>query len=676
METDGLMTALANIAGVVALGMGALELARKASASRERFETGPRLRVGDLWWPCKTALPVALPYLAASVLLLLLGHVAAVPAPVDRDGRALTLVVTPALALLLPIGLMLFEAGVVAEPYRAESASKNLQVFLVSLLAFVLVGRWVRTALLSVAPLLDPAAAAPLAAGSLTGLALHAIFATTAALLVANTITERTTLPANLTCAAIAGGLAYPVMAALFAPDGLAARRFGFVDAGGASSVFLLGGASGLFAARHIGSRFRAQAWHLSRRPPRPRHDAFIPLAILGGLLSCAGSIGLNARVAVDLEQLERGLLNTLIGAAGGAVPLLARWVGEWLDRVASGHRPATGARRPPAWLRDLTAPERTVFGLLGGLAAVAANATRVTPGQALLEAAIGGVVAVGGSVFLEYQSRRIDDPLGAISIGAGAGLVGLLFTPLWCPEARWSVQVMGAAAGLVVAAVSIGLARVPFRLLDPLGVSARLTAYHQLTGKALPPPPPPGVILLPRSAGTPAAGARSDPGLAPTVLSDGENMATRLMEVLWQTFSGDERQQRALATIDSLSEEGALPRYVQMVGTLRSYPGPSDKPWKELSVLHREGMVWTIWVLAEALGIALLTREAPDDGDVDPYASFLQARALLGSIKEDDLESPDVRAMARSALRGLRATPAHRAWRRRRPRGNGSRAA
>ena len=75
----------------------------------------------------------------------------------------------------------------------------------------------------------------------------------------------------------------------------------------------------------------------------------------------------------------------------------------------------------------------------------VPAGADVVTPGEAVIIAGVAGVLVVFAVIF--FERRRVDDPVGAISVHGVVGLLGLLLVPITNGEnSSFTGQIIGAA--------------------------------------------------------------------------------------------------------------------------------------------------------------------------------------------------------------------------------------
>jgi len=178
----------------------------------------------------------------------------------------------------------------------------------------------------------------------------------------------------------------------------------GYVDATGLSTAALVGGLASLLGILVFGRRV----------PPLPAGETPVlppvhlpALAMLGAGLASIGAIALvGADPVRTLGELgsARAAVNLVLAAAGGALlPCLYTWF-------------TTGAA-------DSLAAAR---GAATGVIAVAGAAPFVPPWAALTTGAVAGLL-VPLATFLLHRVLRIEDPIGAISIGLLGGVLGAL---------------------------------------------------------------------------------------------------------------------------------------------------------------------------------------------------------------------------------------------------------
>ncbi|MEO9772872.1 ammonium transporter [Roseibium sp.] len=322
------------------------------------------------------------------------------------------------LVLLMQVGFMLLEAGLVRSKNSINVAQKNLLDLAVSVLIFAIFGfslafgtggGWFvgfDPRLFGLSGL-DP--------WGLTVFAFQVMFCGTAATIISGAVAERMRLSAYICCSVLTAGLIYPVYAhwawggALFADARAVLADAGFVDFAGSTVVHGTGAWIALAACTILGPRngrfasdgqvFRIQG-----------HSSV--LATSGALILFVGWLGFNGGSTLaaswDVPQI---LANTVLAAAAG-----------------------TGAGYVMGRLKDqVILPENSISGLLGGLVAVTAGCHVLTPLGAIAVGGAGGTVAILGAMFLE-RKLKIDDPVGAISVHGFAGVVGTLGLALLAP--------------------------------------------------------------------------------------------------------------------------------------------------------------------------------------------------------------------------------------------------
>jgi Amt family ammonium transporter len=249
----------------------------------------------------------------------------------------------------------------------------------------------------------------------------------------------RAPMLATLAIALLMGGIVYPLAGNWVQGGGWLSALgrnlnlgHGFIDAGGAGTVFLLAAAFGLVA---------LAVW----TPRRPATDDLPPdyqplLTVAGSLLVLAGLIGWLWANPLQVETLgdlgmARGSVNVLLAAAAGVVaPLLYTWF-------------VTGRSHPTLVARGLVA------GAVAGLAA----APFTSPGAALV---IGGL-AGATTPLLAYVVDgllRLDDATGLVVTAGAPALIGLLLAGIVADGAAgvgWQMTGLDAHLGVTGQGVS-----------------------------------------------------------------------------------------------------------------------------------------------------------------------------------------------------------------------------
>jgi len=213
-----------------------------------------------------------------------------------------------------------------------------------------------------------------------------------------------------------------------------------FVD-GGAGAIHVIGGLTALSVAWVLGPRQGKYARGIATAIPG--HN--IVLVLFGCLLALAGWTGLDAAIATlfygaGAEQVASIAIDAMLSAAGGC-----------LAAVAMTH-----------WRYSKPDASLSANGWIAGLVAGSAGCGLISPVSAIFVGLVAGVLVTLLVETLELK-LFIDDPGGAISVHAAAGLWGLLAFGLFAPAngARWEMvlsQLIGIATllGLMLPLIHI----------------------------------------------------------------------------------------------------------------------------------------------------------------------------------------------------------------------------
>ena len=245
----------------------------------------------------------------------------------------------------------------------------------------------------------------------------------------------------------------------------------GFLDAGGAGSIQVLGGLSALAVVWILGPR-RGKFPKEGLATAMPGHN--VVYILFGCLIALVGWLAFNsagAMIWLDAAptQLPRIEINTLLSAAAA---LTATFV---MTRVRFG--------KPDASL--------CANGWLSGLVTSSACASLVSPIGAIFTGIVAGV---GVPLLIEFLELAvsIDDPSGAISVHAAAGIWGIVAAGIFAPrEGQLLAQLLGVATllGLILPVIYLLFALlnrvIPFRV-DPDGERIGMD-LHELGGGAYP---------------------------------------------------------------------------------------------------------------------------------------------------------------------------------------------
>lgn len=289
---------------------------------------------------------------------------------------------------------------------------------------------------------------------------------------------DRWRLAGGCTAAALLAAIVFPLSAHWIWNGGWLAQLglnfslgAGFLDAGGAGTVHLVGGASALALVWIAGPR-RGKFPKEGLSTAMPGHNA--SYVLFGCLIALVGWLAWNCAGALlwlhaDLAALPGTAIGTLLSASGALVATFS------VTRFRFG--------KPDASL--------CANGWLAGLVASSACAAVVSPMASLF---IGGVAGIFTPLLVEVfeLALSIDDPSGAITVHGAAGLWGLLAAGMFAPQqGQFVAQLVGIAAllGVMLPLIYLLFAIVnrvvPFRV-DPDGERIGMD-LHELGGGAYP---------------------------------------------------------------------------------------------------------------------------------------------------------------------------------------------
>ena len=289
---------------------------------------------------------------------------------------------------------------------------------------------------------------------------------------------DRWRLAAGCASAAVSAAIIFPLAAHwIWAGGWLAAlgANFsvgaGFLDAGGAATVHVIGGMSALATVWIAGPR-RGKFPKEGLSTAMPGHNAIYVL--FGCLLALVGWVAWNLAGAIiwvhaPLSALPGTAINTLLSASGALAATFS------VTRFRFG--------KPDASL--------CANGWLAGLVASSACAAFASPAGSLFVGAVAGVFTPLLVEVLEL-ALSIDDPTGAITVHGAAGLWGLIAAGFFAPQTgQLLAQLIGIAAllgfffPLIYFLFALLNRFVPFRV-DPDGERMGMD-LHEIGGGAYP---------------------------------------------------------------------------------------------------------------------------------------------------------------------------------------------
>ena len=339
-----------------------------------------------------------------------------------------------ALVMWMAAGFAMLEAGLVRSKNTVEILTKNVTLFAVACIMYMVVGYSIMYG-------------GDIFLSSITGSGVveggeenstyapsadfffQVVFVATAMSIVSGAVAERMKLFAFLAFAVVMTGFIYPMEGSwtwggnpVFGMYTLG--DLGFLDFAGSGIVHMAGAAAALAGVILVGAR---KGKYGANGEVNAIPGANLPLATLGTFILWLGWFGFNGGSVLATASVDSAnavavvFMNTNLAAAGGCIGALI------VAKVLFGKA-------------DLT---MALNGCLAGLVAITAGPDTPSALQATIFGALGGVLVVFSITTLDKM--KIDDPVGAISVHGVVGLLGLLLVPLTNDSASFSGQIIGA---------------------------------------------------------------------------------------------------------------------------------------------------------------------------------------------------------------------------------------
>lgn len=353
------------------------------------------------------------------------------------------LLVSGALVMWMAAGFAMLEAGMVRSKNATEILTKNVCLYAIACVMFLLVGYNIMYVdnteggfLPSLGGLIGTQADD--AGHSLeSDFFFQVVFVATAMSIVSGAVAERMKLWAFLAFCVVLTGFIYPLQGYWTWGGGFLAKA-GFTDFAGSGIVHMAGAAAALAGVLLLGAR---KGKYGKNGEINPIPGSNMPLATLGTFILWVGWFGFNggSQLAVsdaaNATSVGKVFLNTNAAAAAGAIAALM------LNKMTWGKA-------------DLS---MILNGALAGLVAITADPLSPSPIIASLIGAMAGGLVVGSIVF--FDKIKIDDPVGAISVHGVVGLFGLVMVPVSNAEATLLAQLYGASiifAWVFIASIAV----------------------------------------------------------------------------------------------------------------------------------------------------------------------------------------------------------------------------
>ncbi len=344
--------------------------------------------------------------------------------------------VTGALVMWMAAGFAMLEAGLVRAKNTAEILTKNIVLYAVACIMYMLVGYnimygdSVNSVIPGISFLLGAdntleevlASNGDIYYSNLSDFFFQVVFVATAMSIVSGAVAERMKLWAFLAFAVVMTGFIYPVQG-FWKWGGGFLDGLGFLDFAGSGVVHLTGATAALAGVLLLGAR---KGKYGKNGEINAIPGANMPLATLGTFILWLGWFGFNGGSELVVSNVAEAnavamvFVNTNTAAAGGVVAALIT------ARLLFGKA-------------DLT---MALNGALAGLVAITAEPLAGTPMESTLVGAIGGILVVFSIITLD--KLKIDDPVGAISVHGVVGIWGLLAVVWTNSDATLTAQLIG----------------------------------------------------------------------------------------------------------------------------------------------------------------------------------------------------------------------------------------
>ena len=285
-----------------------------------------------------------------------------------------------------------------------------------------------------------------------TDFIFQAMFAATAATIVSGAVAERVKLSSFLLFSTLYVAIIYPI-AGSWKWGGGWLDQLGFYDFAGSTLVHGVGGWAALVGAYVLGPRIGKY----TRKGAHPIKGHNMPLTAIGVFLLWFGWYGFNGGSVLSANPgaVSTVFVTTTLSAAGG---IIGSMILSW-------------------YLSNKPDLSMILNGSLAGLVGITAGADVIDPATSILVGLISGLLVVSSVLYLD--SRKIDDPVGAISVHLICGLWGTLAVGIFSTDHSVSIQLLGVLSYGVFCLASSMLI---FYLIDKL-LGLRVDEQEEIVG-------------------------------------------------------------------------------------------------------------------------------------------------------------------------------------------------
>jgi Amt family ammonium transporter len=363
-------------------------------------------------------------------------------------------IMSGALVMWMAAGFTMLEAGLVQKKDVSEIVTKNLGLFSIACVMYLVCGfalMYPADAVFAIAGGLDEAGEA-LSYGIFPAIAtswglsadmpleeigmaygmdysqqadffFQVVFVATAMSIVSGAVAGRMKLIPFFIFTVILTAFIYPVQGYWNWGGGFL-NVLGYSDYAGSGTVHLLGAAAALGVVTLLGAR---NGKYGADGSINPMPGSNIPLAALGVLILWLGWFGFNGGSELVISDeasaiaVSQVFLNTNMAAAGGVIGALV------LSLVMTGKSDVT----------------MVINGAIAGLVAITAGPSAPSGGESVIIGFLGGLLVYASILFFDSK-LKVDDPVGAISAHGIVGIFGVMVVPFTNPDATFLIQLVG----------------------------------------------------------------------------------------------------------------------------------------------------------------------------------------------------------------------------------------
>ena len=349
-------------------------------------------------------------------------------------------VMAGALVMWMAAGFTMLEAGLVQKKDVSEIVTKNLGLYSIACIMYLVIGFGYMYPGDSIANILpsftsyvglsttseDVGISYGMDYSAQADFFFQVVFVATAMSIVSGAVAGRMKLVPFFLFAIVLTGFIYPVQG-FWNWGGGFLNAGGYLDYAGSGTVHLCGAAAALAVVLVLGPR---KGKYAADGTSLPMPGSNIPLAALGVWILWLGWFGFNGGstlvvsnegAAVEVSQV---FMNTNLAAAGGVVATIL------LSLVLTGKIDVT----------------MVINGAIAGLVAITAEPADPSGGAAILIGALGGALVYFSILYFD-KKLKLDDPVGAISAHGIVGILGVMVVPFTDGDASFLWQFYGVVA-------------------------------------------------------------------------------------------------------------------------------------------------------------------------------------------------------------------------------------